>query len=333
MKIIEPPRSPLKALVALEHQESPLADLIGAFNRSVHPCTALFGLDIPKRPALLDDWFKVGDCGFIFAPRGLGKTWLALGMATALASGRPLGPWKPSAARRVLYVDGEMALDAVDERIRGLGGAENLSVLNHEVLFHETERVLNLADNEMQDALTAKMLADKVEVVFLDNLSCLFSGVKENDGDDWEKVLPWLLTLRRHRIAVVLVHHAGRNGLMRGTSRREDAAFWMLRLDELGGDKKEGARFITRFDKQRNSPRALDAVEWHFTTQPEGMVQVVHRPADSMEVFRQWIVDGLTSAEDIAREMGVSKGTVSKWAKRAMDDGWLTKAGREYRLV
>ena len=32
----------------------------------------------------------------------------------------------------------------------------------------------------------------------------------------------------------------------------------------------------------------------------------------------EWIEDGLTSAEDIAHEMGI---TVSKWAKRAIQDG------------
>ena len=57
------------------------------------------------------------------------------------------------------------------------------------------------------------------------------------------------------------------------------------------------------------------------------------RKASRIEVFRQCLEDGLTSAEDIARKMDVSKGTVSKMAKRAMEDGWLKKQGREYALV
>jgi Mn-dependent DtxR family transcriptional regulator len=52
-----------------------------------------------------------------------------------------------------------------------------------------------------------------------------------------------------------------------------------------------------------------------------------------MELFRQWIEDGLTSAEEIAREVGVSKGTVSKMAKKAIEEGWLKKNGRVYALV
>ena len=45
------------------------------------------------------------------------------------------------------------------------------------------------------------------------------------------------------------------------------------------------------------------------------------------------MADGLTGAEDIAHEMGVSKGTISKLAKKAMEAGKLKKEGREYKLV
>jgi hypothetical protein len=32
-------------------------------------------------------------------------------------------------------------------------------------------------------------------------------------------------------------------------------------------------------------------------------------------------------------ELKVSKGTIARWAKKAMNDGWLRKKGREYELV
>ena len=35
--------------------------------------------------------------------------------------------------------------------------------------------------------------------------------MRENDADDWEAVLPWLLTLRRKGIAVCIIHHSGRS--------------------------------------------------------------------------------------------------------------------------
>ncbi len=108
----------------------------------------------------------------------------------------------------------------------------------------------------VQDALLEKCQQDKIEVLILDNLSCLFSGIKENDADAWEQVLPWLLRLApKLEIAVVFIAHAGRNGLMRGTSRREGRGFWIIQLtaakDE--GEIQNGAKFVARFVKNRNA--------------------------------------------------------------------------------
>jgi len=305
-----------------------------AFATSTRPCTALAEVPIPAREKVLGDWFMEGDRGFIHAPRGLGKTWFSLALATAIAGGRGCGPWRGHNPRRVLYVDGEMPCESLDSRIAGMGGSENLRVLNHEVLFHLADRVLNLADSSVQQALTARLLADGVSVLFLDNLSCLFSGVAENDADAWESVLRWLLALRRQRIAVVLVHHSGRNSqTMRGTSRREDAAFWVVRLDVAQTEFLEGAQFLAQFTKDRNSPVEQPAIEWHFATGDDGAVRITTQQASGMEAFRHWIEAGITSPEDIAREMGVSKSTISRLARKAMEAGWLVKDGREYVLA
>lgn len=310
------------------------AELTLAFARSIHPCTELSSLGIPTRQKLLNDWLKEGDLGFIFAPRGLGKTWIALGMATAIASGNKCGPWQANGSHPVLYIDGEMPLEDLEKRIRGMGGGENLKVLHHDALFHTSGKVLNFGDLVTQEVLTDILVSTGIKVLILDNLSCLFSGVAENDADSWECVLQWLLNLRRLRIAVVLIHHSGRNKeTMRGTSRREDAAFWVIRLDEIEDEHRNGARFLSRFTKDRNSTCEQPAIEWRFNTSDCGNVEITTRPASSMDVFRQWIEDGLTGADDIAREMHVTKGAVSKWAKKGIEAGWLIKNGREYELV
>lgn len=139
--------------------------------------------------------------------------------------------WPANKPRRVLYVDGEMPFDEIRQRDASLTAADTdgLVYLHHEALFHFTGGVLNLAVPTVQEALLELCKKDQFEVLVLDNLSCLFTGINENDADAWEKVLPWLLALRRQRIAVIFIAHAGRNGLMRGTSRREDAAFWIIR--------------------------------------------------------------------------------------------------------
>jgi len=86
--------------------------------------------------------------------------------------------------------------------------------------------------------------------------------MRENEADSWELVNNWLLDLRRRKIAVVIVHHAGRSGEMRGTSKREDNVFWIIALDDAkkDADDKRGARFISRFTKpSRNTQEEMPA--------------------------------------------------------------------------
>jgi RecA-family ATPase len=297
------------------------------------PCTELGNVGIPPRRKLCGDWLFEGDLGFIFAPRGLGKTWFALSLATALSNGQSFGPWCVPTSQRVLYVDGEMPCHSIQERTSKMRAGENLIILNHEILFHKSGLALNLADQETQNALTECLQAEKVQVLFLDNLSCLFSGVAENEADAWEKVLNWLLALRRLRITVVIVHHSGRNPQnMRGTSKREDAAFWVIRLDAVEAEEREGARFVSRFTKDRNSQAEQTPLEWSFKTDNAGL-KISHKNASNLEILLQWVRDGLSGAEEIAKEMVVSKGTVSKWAQKLAEAGKLKIENRRYRLV
>ena len=155
-----------------------------------------------------------------------------------------------------------------------------------------------------------------MRVLFLDNLSTLFSGVAENDNDAWEAVLPWLLHLRKLNVAVVIIAHAGRNGQMRGASRREDSAAWVLRLDDAldAATVKRGAKFVSTFTKpSRHTAADMPAYEWEFSPdKATGRCEVTFREASGLEVFLQWLRDGLDSCGDIADAMNASKGTLSK---------------------
>src|SRR5262249_8094373 len=127
-----------------------------------------------------------------------------------------------------------------------------------------------------------------------------------------------------------------RNGLIRGTSRREDAAFWILQLTHPDGDEDEadGARFLARFDKNRNATDGeCPPIEWTFRRGEGGRTAVTWRHVSVLEKFREWLENGLTRATDIAIEMGVSKGRVSQLAKIAIEQGWVRKDGHDYVLL
>jgi len=299
--------------------------------------SALASLTLKQRRPLLADWLREGDYGIIFASRGVGKTWFGLLIAKAVATGGRLGEWKAPDSAKVLYVDGEMPPDLMRDRDRGLGSGE-VEFLNHEILFDRTEKVLNITEPAVQEAILQKCIRDNIKLVMLDNLSTLVSGVKENDSFEWERLHNWLLHFRRRKIAVVLIHHAGRSGEMRGTSKREDAAFWVISLNDgkKHADDKRGARFISIFTKpSRNTQDEVPSYEWHVVTDPvTGEVSVGCKPAQTLDVLRQLIEDGITENSQLAQEMRVTPGTISKWAKKAMKEGWLRKGkNREYEIL
>ncbi len=309
-----------------------------ALDSAIVTSSALAGLELQPRKLLLGDWFGEGDLGFIIATRGVGKTWFALLLAKALSEGGKVGEWSAPAPTKVLYIDGEMPPDLMRLRDKGLKRATgDVDFLNHEILFDRTQKVLNITQPDAQKAITDHCLHHKVKVLILDNLSTLASGMKENDSFEWERVNNWLLQFRRHKIAVIVVHHAGRNGEARGTSKREDAAFWVIALDDAKkhADDKTGARFISRFTKpSRNTQEEIPSYEWHVTTDNQtGVIRIDYKLAQSLDVFRWLIEEGVTDCTQLAQELKVSPGTVSKWAKKAIDAGWLRKKGRDYQLV
>lgn len=316
-------------------QEQP--DWQDIFARGALAGAELQSLVITPRAKLLGDWFAEGDLGFLFAARGVGKTWLSLLIALAVAEGDAAGPWQAAGRYPVLYVDGEMPLELMQARDKGLASGDGLiTYLNHEQLFEQTGQVLNLTDQTCQQAILALCRERGVKLLVLDNLSCLFRGVSENDADAWEHILPWLLELRRRKVAVLFVVHAGRNGQMRGTSRREDAAAWVLRLDDAtdATGTRAGAKFVSTFTKaSRNTSNTPAPLEWTVTTDAaSGRVTVAYKPAEGAEAVLSWVRNGLSTCSEIAEEMGLTKGTVSKLATKLIEEGKLRKEGRGYAL-
>jgi putative DNA primase/helicase len=300
----------------------------------------LEGLTIVPRKKIMADWFREGDLGYIFGFRGVAKTWFALGLSTALSTGGKIGEWQAHAACQVAYLDSEMPAEDIRARVIGLGltANDNFHLLNHELLFERTGKVVNVNNITIQKAITRYCVENKIQVFVVDNLSTAAYGMRENEADSWEQMNRWLLELRREKISVVIIHHAGRAGNMRGTSKREDAAFWVIQLDDAkkDSDDRNGARFISRFTKSsRNTQLDVPSYEWHFLTDfATNEVHIDCKLSEGLAVFHAVIESGVTKPSEIAKVMGIQDYQVSRFAKKAIDQGWLERASRgEYRLV
>jgi putative DNA primase/helicase len=89
-------------------------------------------------------------------------------------------------------------------------------------------------------------------LLILDNLSSLTAVARDNEAESWSPIQEWLLKLRRRGIAVLIVHHAGKGGQQRGTSRREDVLDTCISLRRPADySPAEGARFEVHYEKHR----------------------------------------------------------------------------------
>jgi hypothetical protein len=312
------------------NEEELFQKLANEYLKAVVAAKDLGTIKIEPRAKIVGDWMKEGDLGFVYGARGSGKTWLVDFLAAGVSSGdAPADTWEFHGSHPVLIVDGEMPYDDFKERLQSFGVNDKLHTLHHEVIFHRNGESLNLTGPRAQRVVTHICDAKNIKLLILDNLSCLFNGMKENDNDAWEAVLNWLLELRRKRIAVLIVHHAGRNGQMRGASRREDAAFWVIKVEEIQKRTRDevGARFGTEFEKHRNHSNPEWGREWAFLMTGSELTIKCEELTFDAKVLRK-IQDGLTSASDIAIELGVTKGTVSKAATRLLSQKMIDKDGR-----
>ena len=83
---------------------------------------------------------------------------------------------------------------------------------------------------------------------------------------------------------------------------------------------QNGAKFVRRFVKNRNATEAeCPPLEWHFhKPKDEPHARVSWKKLSTLQVFRQWIEDGLTSASDVTVYRVVQKGRCPNWQSRAL---------------
>jgi putative DNA primase/helicase len=77
-------------------------------------------LEVPPREFLLAPILPERSLSMLYAPRGIGKSWLGLSIGLAVASGGPVLHWHAPRPRRVLFVDGEMVLSDLQVRLNSI---------------------------------------------------------------------------------------------------------------------------------------------------------------------------------------------------------------------
>ena len=229
---------------------------IPAYRRElkVLDATQLLSMTFPPRSLIMSPWLPEKGLTMLYAPRGVGKTWVALGIAHAIASGGKFLRWRAPSPKRVLYIDGEMPMSLLKERYAMVVGAAmtEASGQNFRMLAADFQQdgLPDLADPDTQKLYDG--VATEADLIILDNYSTLARGLKENEADSFGPVQGWLLAQRAAGRSVLAVHHAGKSGGQRWTSKKEDTLDSIISLSHPQGySASEGARFEVRFTKNR----------------------------------------------------------------------------------
>jgi len=230
--------------------------------------------------------------------------------------------WNAPKPRRVLLIDGEMPAAALQERLAGIVTSasnsqfdpDNIRILAGDLI--EEGGVGNLASAEVQAELDPWL--DGADLLIADNLSSLTAVIRDNDAESWGPIQDWLLRLRRRGMSGLIVHHAGKGGQQRGTSRREDVLDTSISLRRPEDyTPAEGARFEVHFEKHRGFyGEDAEPFEAKLEVRDNAAIWTMRDIEDVNLARVKALLDDDLSVRDIADETGISKSTVQRLKKK-----------------
>lgn len=177
-----------------------ISEYIPAYRREIKVLDAeeLMTAQLPHRDLIMSPWLTEKGLAMVFAPRGVGKTWLGLGIAHAIGSGDWFLKWKGVAPRKVLYIDGEMPTSLLKERYAKIVAASGKDAPKENFRLaaadYQQDGLPDLSDPEDQKYYDP-IIAD-ADLIILDNYSILARIAKENEADSFGPIQSWLLAQR-----------------------------------------------------------------------------------------------------------------------------------------
>jgi hypothetical protein len=239
------------------------------------------------------------------AETGIGKTMFCIAIGFAMALGVPFLHWKSRRKARVLYIDGEMPVDLMKERIlaacKWFGvepDIDGLSFLSREDF--DDLPPLNTPDGYAWLDRIIKEIGG-VDFIIFDNIMSLTIGdLKEPDS--WQAMRPKMKELQRRRIGQLWVHHAGHDrSRSYGDKTREwdiDAAIIGERADANGADVAIKLTFPKA--RRRRPATAADfepvTIELRDNEWSVGVIQPKSRKSAKLSTAGKLAIEGLEKA-------------------------------------
>ena len=315
-----------------------LAKVIGSvttkpFTHTALTATDVFDLiaaDLKDPEPIISPLIFEADLMMIYGWRGVGKTWFSLGLAYAIASGGKFLTWNSKRPRKVLVLDGEMRASRLRKRLLLIAAGSDseaekgyLRILTRDMVA-DTVEWPDLGRPDGREALGVLIEAEQPDVIIVDNLSAwLRSGKGENDEESWRDCASWLLQQRSKGRAVVLIHHAGKGGQQRGTSRREDILDTVIALKKPDDyNAADGMRCEFVFEKARNlDGDEIETLAVDFSTKGgKAIFTSTAIKSDVVSQVHEMVAEGATRAE-IMRDTNLDRFQLKRLQERAKHQG------------
>jgi putative DNA primase/helicase len=293
--------------------------------------TSFLSQQLPERDSIVDPILPAQSLSMIYAPAGTGKTFFLLGLCVSAAAGQPFLCWETPRPVRVVYLDFEMPATAMQQRLAGIvagmdqpPASDNLRLFTPDL--QDPDRPLpDLSTPEGQQEISP--LIQDADLIVVDNISSACRTGRENEAEQWIPVQTWALRQRAAGRSVLFVHHAGKGGQQRGSSKKVDLLDLVLSLKRPADyDPTNGAQFEIHVEKGRHlQGDEGKAIEATLNTASDGRHSWLWRTVESstIEKVAELTREGL-SQKEIAEELQINKSSVSRAVKRAKADGLLS---------
>ncbi|MFT2692687.1 AAA family ATPase [Clavibacter zhangzhiyongii] len=173
--------------------------------------------ELPPVEPLVADVLDRGTLAMLYGPSGLGKSTLALDLALCVATGEPWRGKRTTRRSRVLYLYAE-GVAGLRQRVVAWETAWGASP--SEKRFAAFPAALDLSDAAAVEEAAAVVTARKVDFLIIDTLNASAGALEENSSTAMGQLVAAAkrLVADRPSATVLLIHHSGKDGKLRGSS-------------------------------------------------------------------------------------------------------------------
>ena len=186
--------------------------------------SAWLNRDIPERDYLLGDVLCTTSRWLIFGETGVGKTLFAMDMFGAIAKGEGFLNWEGrGAARRAMYLDGELPAETFKERMQLIasryGSDLTLYGYNRDVLPDGEMPPLNTPEGAAW--LMREISIVKPDAIAFDSIMCLLAGAMSEEESLGASQTPHAADFEQaHRASLASPHRSRRDQRLRNQDPR-----------------------------------------------------------------------------------------------------------------